>query len=89
MGVVYAVNAVAVGVMTLYWKVSIHTALYSSIITVIVVLFGIQYAWGYLLIIPLAWSRIYRHRHSLNQVIGGAMIAFILTSLVFWFFGYL
>lgn len=89
MGVAYATNAMAVGILTLFWKVSIHTALFSAISTVIVILFGIQFAWAYLLIIPLAWSRIYRQRHSLNQVIGGAIIAFVLTSLVFWLFGYI
>ena len=89
MGVVYAVNAVAVGLLTLVWKISIHTAFYSAIITVIVILFGIPYGWLYLILIPLCWSRIYRHRHSLNQVLGGAMIAFILTSIVFWLFGYI
>jgi len=89
MGVVYAVNAVTVGLLTLFWKVSIHTALYSSVVTVIIILFGIQYAWLYLILIPLCWSRIHRHRHNLNQVIGGAMISFVLTSLVFWLFGYI
>ena len=89
MGVVYAVNAVAVGLLTLFWKVSIHTALYSAVITVIVILFGIPYAWLYLILIPLSWSRIYRHRHTLNQVVGGAIIAFVLTSIVFWLFGYI
>lgn len=89
MGVVYAVNAVSVGLLTLVWKVSIHTALYSAIVTVIVILFGIPYAWLYLILVPLAWSRIYRHRHSLNQVIGGAIIAFVLTSIIFWLFGYI
>ena len=89
MGVVYAVNAVAVGLLTLVWKVSIHTALYASIVTVIVVLSGVQWAWFYLILIPLSWSRIYRHRHSLNQVIGGSIIAFVLTSIVFWLFGYI
>lgn len=89
MGVAYAVNAIAISLLTLFWKISVHTALFSSIMTVIVILFGIQYAWFYLILIPLSWSRIHRHRHNLNQVIGGAMIAFVLTSLVFWFFGYI
>ncbi len=89
MGVAYAVNAIAIGILTLYWKISVHTALFSSIVTVIIILFGIQYAWLYLFIVPLAWSRIHRHRHSLNQAIGGAMITFALTSIVFWLFGYI
>lgn len=89
MGVVYAVNAVAIGILTLFWKVSVHTALFSSVMTVVVILFGVQFAWGFLFLIPLAWSRVYRHRHSLNQVIGGALITFVLTALVFWLYGYI
>ncbi|MEK7142818.1 MAG: hypothetical protein AAB785_01280 [Patescibacteria group bacterium] len=89
MGTVYAVNTVMVALLTLFWKVSVHTALLSAIVTVMTILFGIQYGWFYLLLIPLAWSRIYRHRHTLNQVVGGALIAFVLTALVFWLFDYL
>jgi len=89
MGVAYAVNAVVISLLTLFWKVSVHTALFSSVVTVVVILFGIHFAWLYLLLVPLAWARIYRHRHSLNQVIGGALITFVLTSLVFWLFGYI
>lgn len=89
MGVTYAVNAITVAILTWFWKVSIHTALYSSVITVLVILFGIKFGWLYLFLIPLAWSRIYRHRHSLQQAIGGAIIAFVATSLVFWIFGYI
>lgn len=89
MGVTYAANAVMVGLLTLVWKVSIHTALLSSVITVIVIIFGPSYAWLYLLLIPLSWSRVYRRRHTLTQVIGGAMIAYVITSLVFWLYGYI
>lgn len=89
MMVAFAMNAITVALITLFWKVSIHTALYSSVITVLVILYGAKFAWLYLLLIPLAWSRIYRHRHSLQQVIGGAIIAFVSTSLVFWIFGYI
>jgi len=85
----YAVNAITVALLTLFWKVSIHTALYSSVITVLVILLGAWYGWLYLLLVPLAWSRIYRHRHSVGQVVGGAIIAFVSTSLVFWIFGYI
>ena len=89
MGTVYAVNTVMVALLTLFWKVSVHTALMSAVVTVVTILFGIQYGWFYLLLIPLSWSRIYRHRHTLNQVVGGALIAFVLTAFVFWLFDYL
>ncbi|MGA2666753.1 MAG: hypothetical protein ABSE91_01515 [Patescibacteria group bacterium] len=89
MGVTYAANAVMVGFLTLVWKVSVHTALLASVVTVIVILFGVQFAWLYLLLVPLAWSRIYRRRHTLTQVVGGSLIAFVVTSMVFWLFGYI
>ena len=89
MGVAYAVNAVAIALITWFWKISVHAALYSSVVTVIVILFGPQFAWAFLLLIPLAWARIYRHRHTLSQVIGGAILTFVLTALVFWLFGYI
>lgn len=89
MGVVYAVNASVVALLTLYWKVSIHAVMLSSIVTIAVVLFGVQYAWLYLILVLICWARVYRRRHSVRQVVGGALISFIFTSIVFWLFGYI
>lgn len=87
--VAYAVNVIAVGLLTLFWKISIHTALFSSVATIIVMLFGPGFWWLYLILIPLAWSRIHRKRHTIWQAVAGSLIAFVLTSATFWFFGYL
>ncbi|MBM2820540.1 MAG: hypothetical protein HW405_300 [Candidatus Berkelbacteria bacterium] len=89
MGAAYAANSVGISILTVFWKVSVHTALYSSVVTVIVILFGISFAPLYLILIPLSWARVYRQRHTLSQVIGGAMIAFVVTALVFWLFKYI
>ena len=86
--VAYAVNALAVAIVTQFWKISIHTALFSSVCTVAIILFGWQFAWLYLLLVPLAWSRVHRHRHTLLQVVAGAVLAFVLTTATFWGFGY-
>ena len=88
-GTAYAVNVVGVALLTQVWKVSIHTALYSAIATTAVILFGTQLWWLYLILIPLAWSRIHRHRHTIWQAVAGSLIAFVLTAAVFWIFGYL
>ncbi|KKQ18669.1 MAG: hypothetical protein US31_C0002G0014 [Berkelbacteria bacterium GW2011_GWA1_36_9] len=88
-GVAYAVNVIAVALLTQVWKVSIHTALYSAIVTTSVILFGIHLWWLYLFLIPLAWSRIHRKRHTIWQAVAGSLIAFVLTAATFWFFGYL
>lgn len=89
MAVTYSANAIIVALITQYWKISIHMALFSSIVTVATILFGPVYAWFYLILIPLAWSRVHRKRHTLLQAIAGAMMAFVLTTSVFWLFGYL
>lgn len=89
MGAAYAANAIAIAILTIYWKISVHTALYSSIVTITVILYGIEWAFLYLLLIPLAWSRVYRNKHTISQVSGGSLIAFVITALVFWLFGYI
>lgn len=88
-GVAYAINVAGIAVLTQVWKVSIHTALFSAISTISIILFGTKFWWLYLLLIPLAWSRIHRKRHTIWQVIAGSLIAFVLTAATFWFFGYL
>lgn len=87
-GVTYAVNALAVAFVTLFWKISIHTALFSAVATISVIIFGSFYWWLYLLLIPLIWSRIHRGRHTILQTVAGALMAFVLTAATFWAFGY-
>jgi hypothetical protein len=87
-GVTYAINAMVVAIITLFWKISIHTALFSALATIAVVVFGSTFWWLYLILLPLGWSRIHRHRHTVLQATAGALLAFVLTAAVFWLFGY-
>lgn len=87
-GVTYAVNALAVAFVTLFWKISIHTALFSAVAAITIIIFGTSYWWLYLLLIPLVWSRIHRGRHTILQALAGALLAFVLTAATFWAFGY-
>jgi len=86
---IYAINALGIALITQFWKISVHMALLSSIATMSVIIFGERFWWLYLLLIPLAWSRIYRQRHTPAQAAAGAMLTFVLTALGFWYFGYL
>lgn len=87
--VTYSVSALVVALITQFWKISIHTALFSSIATVILILYGVSFWWLYLILFPLAWSRIHRKRHTLLQATAGMLVGFVLTSAVFWAFGYI
>lgn len=86
---VYAINALGIAIITQFWKISVHMSTISSIATMAVILFGVQFWWLYLLLVPLAWSRIFRHRHTIWQTVVGAMLTFVLTALGFWYYGYL
>lgn len=88
MAVVYTINTLAVAFITQFWKISIHTALFSAVVTVAVILFGTGWAWFYLILIPLSWSRLHRRRHTIWQAVAGSLLAFVLTAAVFWVFGY-
>ncbi len=88
-GTVYAVNVTATALLTQVWKISIHTALFSSVATIAVILFITKFWWLYLILIPLSWSRIHRRRHTIWQAVLGSVIAFVLTAATFWLFGYL
>jgi hypothetical protein len=87
-GTTYAINAMVVALITLFWKISIHTALFSAVATIAVIVFGSAFWWLYLILVPLGWSRIHRHRHTVWQAVAGALLAFVLTAAVFWLFGY-
>jgi membrane-associated phospholipid phosphatase len=62
--------------------------MYSALSTIAIILFGIKFWWLYLLLLPLGWARVYRRRHTLWQVVAGALLAFFLSIIIFWFFGY-
>jgi membrane-associated phospholipid phosphatase len=74
--------------ITLYWKISFHTAVVTSVVTAIVILGGFEF-WPFFLLIPVvAWARVALKKHTLWQAIGGALVAFCVTTSVFYLFGF-
>lgn len=87
--VVYAINSLAIALITQKWKISVHTGMYASIITITAIIFGPSFAWLYLVLIPLVWARIYRKKHTIWQASIGAALTTFLTLVIFWVFGYI
>ena len=79
---------VATAIVTLFWKISYHTTVTTSVVSAIAILGGLRFAWLFLLIAPVAWARVALKKHTLWQVVFGAVVAFLLTYLVFHLFGY-
>jgi len=87
--VVYAVNTLIIAFVTQFWKISVHTGMFASIATISVIIFGTKFWWLYLFLVPLAWARIFRRRHTIWQTIAGAVLVSVVTMVTFWFFGYI
>lgn len=80
--IILAIEIVGTAV-TYFWKVSIHLAAYTFVITTLNVLFGWQWWPLFLLILPLMWARVVRKKHTVMQTVVGAGLSFgLMASLL-------
>jgi hypothetical protein len=79
----YLATAFVVLVVTLFWRVSIHMAGLTGPITALILVFGIQYSLLFLLAVPLGWARTELKAHTLPQVVFGAVVGVVTTSIVY------
>jgi len=77
---------IALTVITTVWKISLHTAALSALVSLLVIFRGEAFAVGYLLLIPIAWARLTLNQHTRWQLVGGAALGLALTFLAAWFF---
>ncbi len=69
------------------WKISLHTALITASVTVLIILYGSIAVVAVVLVPLIGWSRIELKHHSLTQVVAGALLAAIIVVVVFYLFG--
>lgn len=82
----YFTNTLAVLLISLFWKISIHSVGVTGPVAALIYVFG-YVSLIFLILIPLVmWSRLYLRRHTFFQVIAGALLGFILTTLQIYFF---
>ncbi len=66
--------------ISLYWKISLHSMGVAGPAVFLIYIFGIP-GLIFSLIIPLVmWSRVYLRKHTVLQVIMGALLGFLLTT---------
>ena len=77
----YFLNTLVVLFINLFWKISIHSVGVAGPTTALIFAFGpVGSLLG--LFIPLVmWSRVYLNKHDMSQVIMGAALGFILTTI--------
>ncbi|HSX42314.1 MAG TPA: hypothetical protein VLE93_03105 [Candidatus Saccharimonadales bacterium] len=70
----------ALTLITSVWKISLHAATLSALVTLLIVLDGSLFAVLYLTLIPVAWSRRVLKEHTRAQLIGGVLVGAAVTA---------
>lgn len=65
------------------WKISLHLAGFSGFATALTFIFGPAALIAYLGLPVLAWARWHRRKHTVAQLIAGALVGGAITFLVF------
>jgi membrane-associated phospholipid phosphatase len=77
----YFSNTLIVLLISLFWKISIHSIGVAGPAAALIYVFGYT-GLIFIILIPLViWSRLYLKRHTFYQVIVGASLGFTLTAL--------
>jgi len=84
LGCVYVAVGLVLALTTVWWKISVHVAVYVACL-VAVALGGWTVALYALLgVPPVIWARTYRGRHTLQQGLMGALLGLSVTPLSYW-----
>ena len=82
----YFSNTLVVMLISIFWKISIHSVGIAGPVAFLIYVFGYP-GLIFLLLIPIImWSRLHLKRHTFNQVIAGAGLGLILTTLQIYLF---
>jgi len=49
---------------------------------------GGKFWWLYFLLLPVMWARMEKRRHTLAQLIAGALLAVVVVGTTLWVLGY-
>jgi len=72
--------------VSLSWKISVHTAAIAGPVTGLTYVFGWIAALIYLLLLPVGWARLKLEVHTFSQVSTGTVVAILVTLVVYVLF---
>jgi len=70
-----------------FWKISMHMAGVGGFSTALVFVFGAPALWAFISLLLVAWARLHRRKHTIPQLIAGALAGVLVTVLVFGWLG--
>ena len=85
--IITAVSCIVMMVITLWWKISIHASSIAGTVTFLTALYGVIVLPAFLLVVLVSWSRVVLERHTMAQVVAGALVSITLTSAILFIRG--
>jgi hypothetical protein len=83
LGVAFLANGAALTLVSLRWKISAHSAVFSAGTFALALLGHPEVLWALVLVPLILWARVYRRRHTLWQGLIPVALTAILTPLAF------
>ncbi|MFW9831662.1 MAG: hypothetical protein ACFFD8_07805 [Candidatus Thorarchaeota archaeon] len=83
-GMAYAAVTAVIAVISIFWKISAHTAGVAGPLTGLIWVYGSPLIPFMFLAGLVAWARWRQELHTINQLAGGIIIAIIVTSITYW-----
>ena len=68
-------------VITVYWKISMHSAGAAGLATLVFAVLGAQ-VFAFTPVVLVAWSRLYLKRHTFMQVLAGGILGTVVFILL-------
>ncbi len=73
-------------ILTLVWKVSLHAATLTALVSLIVIYQKPIFGLLYLLLIPVVWARFHLRQHTKAQLLVGSIMGVVITYTAVWLF---
>jgi hypothetical protein len=73
----FLILAIILYIITLFWKISLHTAANTLGTLFINYIYGFSMPWLFLIIPLIIWSRYTLKKHTVSQLIAGFLVSFI------------
>ncbi len=79
----YVFLATVMMLITLFWKISLHASTVSAFAMAVIMVFGVQFSWIYLFVLPVLWARYALRKHTVSQLVAGTFVAGVITFFTF------
>lgn len=82
--IITAISGVIMMVTTFWWKISIHASSLAASVTMLTALYGRGVLSAFALVVLVSWSRVVLRRHTVRQVIAGAVVSIVLAVVILY-----